>query len=87
MIKNNVILEFGTGDINLISAISVVDGVGMVGFRNQEPREIGTVGDSTEFIEMTELPILMAFNKIESIDVVIDSLKEVKELMLEIETK
>lgn len=80
----HVTLEFGTGDINVIPAIMLDNGLGVVGFRNQEQREIGLHnGDSIEDIDMFQCPVLLTFSKVESIDVVIHALEEIKKLIAE----
>ena len=74
-------IDFGTGDVNIIPGILIEEKIGILGFRNQEPREIGLhngdkAPDSTNAFE-----ILMQFNKTESIDVLIHALKQTKEMM------
>jgi len=85
--NDNVILEFGNGDIGVVAGwkyIGQEDGhkAGIVAFTNQEPRPIG----SQSFIHVgransNEYPVIMLFNKKESIDVVIRKLEEAKYAM------
>ena len=80
-IGEQTIIEFGTGDINIIPGILIQEKIGILGFREQKPRKIGLnngdkAPDSTNAFE-----ILMQFNKIESIDVLIHALNETKEMM------
>lgn len=86
MIKGNLELKFGTGDINIMTGHFIEDGkkIAYTGYRNQTPREIGTEGDDTSNIEkLNDMPILMTFYKTESIDVLIKALEEAKQLMIE----
>ena len=80
-IGGQTIIEFGTGDINIIPGILTEEELGIVGFREQKPRKIGLnngdkAPESTNYFE-----ILMQFNKTESVDVLIHALNETKEMM------
>ena len=57
--------------------------MGFVTFCNQEPREIGKIGDVKlgEEYDIDDFPVVMKFNKKESIDVVIKALLGAKKLM------
>ena len=80
-------LEFGTGDI-CVNGGHFLDGdnkiVGMVAFSNQSPREINAVGDvkAGQKCKVGDFPVVMTFTKAESIDVVINQLKQAKADML-----
>lgn len=77
-----IIVEFGTGDINIIPGILIEEEMGIIGLRKQEPREIG-LNNGDKAPESTNMfKILLQFNKTESIDVLIHSLNEVKEMMI-----
>lgn len=85
-IADSIELEFGSGDIEVMPGLLDTDNtVGAVCFmRKQEATPIGT---RTEYsphkkAEVEETPVRMVFNKVESIDVVIRSLQEAKEFML-----
>lgn len=39
-VDKQIIVEFGTGDINIIPGILIDEEIGMVGLREQKPREI-----------------------------------------------
>lgn len=81
--KPNAILEFGTGDICIASGYIEDEGYGIVGFVNQTAREIGEVGDiKAGRHEVEEFEVMMEFSKVESIDVLIEKLKEAKGYML-----
>lgn len=75
-------LMFGTGDIGF-NAGAIQEGeerVGIVIFYNQEPREIGALGDikaGTE-VRIKDFPVVMLFKKKESVDELIKALEEVK---------
>lgn len=79
---NQTIIQFGTGDINIIPGILKEEEIGIIGLRNQAPREIGLNNGDIPPNNTIEIPIILQFNKTESIDVLIHSLKETKEMML-----
>lgn len=79
---NQTIIEFGTGDINIIPGILKEEEIGIIALRNQKPRKIGLNNGDIPTNKLTEIPIILQFNKTESIDVLIHSLKETKEMML-----
>lgn len=79
---NQTIIEFGTGDINIIPGILKEEEIGIIALRNQKPRKIGLNNGDIQPNKLTEIPIILQFNKTESIDVLIHSLKETKEMML-----
>ena len=82
--KKEAYLEFGTGDICIASGyIESEQGVGFVTFCNQEPREIGKMGDVEldKKYSIDDFPVVMKFSKKESIDVVIKALLDAKKLM------
>lgn len=82
--KPNAILEFGTGDICIASGYSDNREYGMVSFKNQKSREIGSEGDIKNGLHYDEeFDVKMSFTKTESIDVLIEKLKEAKEFMLD----
>lgn len=83
-------LEFGHGDIVVSPGLLKTDDViGAVCFVNHEPREIGFHEDHypNEVKTIDETPVRMIFEKIESIDVVIWALEEVKRMMTEAQTE
>jgi hypothetical protein len=85
-IEESVQLEFGSGDIEVMPGLLATDSsVGAVCFlQKQEATPIGTHTDYEPYkvAEIEETPVRMVFNKAESIDVVIRSLQEAKEFML-----
>lgn len=79
-------LEFGYGDINVSpGTLDCEDVVGVVIFRPQEvAKPIGEHEDHPGLrVDVSESPVRMTFEKIESIDVVIWALEETKRMMLE----
>jgi hypothetical protein len=79
-------LEFGSGDINVAQGLIEGDNVlGVVCFSQKEPAPIGSRGlyDKYQKVEMTETPVRMVFEKVESIDVIIEALQETKRYMLQ----
>ena len=75
------IVEFGTGDINIIQGILIEKEIGIVGFREQKPREIGLNNGDKAPDNTDEFKIILQFDKTESIDVLIHALNETKEMM------
>ena len=80
-IGEQTIIEFGTGDINIIPGILIQEKIGILGFREQKPRKIGLNNEDKAPDSTNAFEILMQFNKIESIDVLIHALNETKEMM------
>lgn len=87
MIKINnkkAIIEFGAGDIGINTYVRTdMEEKGIILY-NQEPRRIGEVADikANSMIEnINDYPIKMIFSKVESIDVFIDMLEELKKLV------
>lgn len=78
--KNTIIL-FGTGDINVVRGILKEEEAGILYLRNQEPREIGLNNGDRPSQDLDEYNVVLQFNKTESIDVLIQSLNEVKDMM------
>lgn len=80
MIKGKAKLEMGTGDIKITAAL-VKDSIGLLCFATEEPHKIGEIVKN----EMTWTPnksqVILSFSKVESIDVLIKNLEEVKRLM------
>jgi hypothetical protein len=82
---SNKEVHFGTGDIKVSSGWLIDDKkVGVLVFRQQAPRPIGGLEESVPFEELDEgvAPVRFVFNKAESVDVVIERLKKVKEYMV-----
>jgi len=80
-IGNRNILYFGNGDIS-VDIGSIIDDENQlefdaVGFRNIIPVQIGTKG-TVESMNVCEYDVIMVFGKIESIDVVIRGLEQIK---------
>lgn len=76
---------FGSGDIKVSCGYRKhKENVGILVLRNQEPQAIGiwVEHEKPEEINTTEAPITLAFNKVESIDVLIRNLEKVKQHML-----
>lgn len=79
---NQTIIQFGNGDINIIPGILKEEEIGIIALRNQTPRKIGLNNGDIPPNNTIEIPIILQFNKTESIDVLIHALKETKEMML-----
>lgn len=74
--------SLGNGDICVIAGN--IEDVGVVAFYPQEPRPIGSAGAirADNPCDLDEFPLVMTFSNVESLDVVIEALQEVKELMI-----
>lgn len=79
---NQTIIQFGTGDINIIPGILKEEEIGIIALRNQTPRKIGLNNGDVPPNNTIEIPIILQFSKTESIDILIHALKETKEMML-----
>lgn len=82
-LENQVTMQFGTGDIGVNPCYEKDGKTGALIFYNQTSREIGSEGDvkAGAKIDINDFPVVMVFNKKESIDVLINALNEVKNLM------
>lgn len=85
-------LEFGYGDIEVAPGLlEVVDeSIGVVIFKQNYKQN--PIGNHTEYpesisIDVTETPVRMVFEKVESIDVVIWALEKAKAMMIKGTTK
>lgn len=82
--NEKAIMEFGKGDIGINTYIRTdIDEKGII-FYNQEPRQIGEMADikaNTMVENINDYPVKMIFPKVESIDVVINMLEELKKLV------
>ena len=85
--EGKVELVFGTGDIGINAGVfddaRVIRPVGLLIFYNQEARNIGDVADikAGTTVAFEDFPVVMKFNKAESIDVLIEALNEAKQAM------
>lgn len=84
--KDKVQVRFGKGDICIVRGWDLEEEgkTAGVGFMNQDPRPIGLDNrDSPKDIEsVQELPVTLIFSNVESIDVMIYSLNQIKEFLL-----
>lgn len=88
MIKNledRTEMVFGKGDIGFNSGVYLENDVmvGVLIFYNQEAREIGEVADikAGTTVNFEDFPVIIKFNKVKSIDILIDALEEAKKSM------
>lgn len=79
MIKGKAKLEFGTGDIRMTAALS--NGVGALCCITQEPHEIGEKVPVSDSWNVEQAETIFTFTKVESIDALIDELKDVRAMM------
>lgn len=84
-------LHFGSGDISVGGGTLAMDEVvGVITFQKQLPQEVGTRTENEpgHVLDPSETPVRMTFDRVESVDVVIRQLQEIKRLMVEkIESK
>lgn len=82
--EGNKEIYFGIGDIKISSGWVKEDkSVGVLALRQQEAKPIGTLEEHLphEEVDAGEVPVRMVFDKVESIDVLIERLEKVKEYM------
>ena len=80
-IDEQTIVNFGTGDINIIPGILTDTEIGIVGLREQAPREIGLNNGDKAPDNINKFKVILQFDKTESIDVLIYALNEAKKMM------
>lgn len=81
MIKGKAEIKFGTGDIRTTSLIS--ENIGIYVLENSEPHEIGDTHPVEDSFTINGKPVMITFSKVESIDVVIQDLLDIKQIMIE----
>ena len=75
-------VEFGKGDICIASGITSDSKFGIVALMEQEPKPIGYyVPLDTPSPSLKEYPVILAFENVESIDVLIERLERTKMYM------
>lgn len=79
MIKGKAKMEFGTGDIRMTSALS--NGIGALCCITQEPHEIGERVPVEDSWNVDQAEVILTFTKPESIDALIDELRDVRAMM------
>lgn len=82
-IEGKAHMQFGSGDIR--SSIGTCNDIAAIAFANGEPRPIGHIGEYK--LKISDIAVVMAFTKTESIDVVIEQLTQLKEIMKESENQ
>ena len=82
MIKNQIQIEFGHGDICVTPAKRKDNKNVALLFANVEPGEIGRHVPADKW-DPTSVDAVMIFNNVESIDVVINALKAAKKMLKE----
>ena len=82
--NNRAVVEFGNGTVLLVPRLTV-EGIGLLGLDMCEPHEIGNFVEFNEPYDINTCPIVLAFHKIESLDVVIEDLKRIRDGMVAFE--
>ena len=81
MIKGKAEVAFGTGDIRTTTAL--FGEVGVYVLDNQLPHKIGEQQPIEDNFTFANKDVMLTFSKVESVDVVINGLIEIKRLMTE----
>jgi hypothetical protein len=77
-LNNRMLIEFGSGDI-LVGGMLCADGVGVLTLNDTSERhEIGESVYCNEAIDPFDVPIVMSFSDIRSVDVLIDHLNSIR---------
>jgi hypothetical protein len=80
--ENNIQVQFGAGDILIGSGMMGDYEQGLVTLVQQEPKPIGTyVKHENPFVEMEAIPVSLIFQKVESLDVLIERLQKTRKYM------
>ncbi len=80
--NNQTIIRFENGDINIVTGImDIEEPLGVIAFREQEPRQIAMHNGDKPSKEIAEYPVIFNFTNEKSIDVLINSLELVKKYM------
>ncbi len=83
--NEKAIMKFGKGDIGINTYVRLdIEEKGII-FYNQEERAIGEMADlkAGECVDnINDYPVKMAFDKVESVDVLIDMLEKLKTLII-----
>lgn len=80
MIKGKAEISFGTGDIRISPILN--DSEGMCILDNQTPHKIGEKEECKDGFAVSDKDVMIRFSNIESLEVLIKSLEELKQLML-----
>ena len=79
MIKGKAKMEFGTGDIRMTSALS--NGIGAFFCKKKAAHEIGERVPVEDSWNVDQAEVILTFTKPESIDALIDELRDVRAMM------
>ena len=82
MIKNQIELEFGHGDIGIMPAKRNDGKKVALFFKNAEPGEVGRLVPAHDW-DPRNAAVVMTFSNVKSIDVLINNLKNAKKMMKE----
>ena len=80
MIYNQTVLEFGSGDICMETFVDEGN-VGVIRLQNVKPGIVGRTSSDSDLLDVDDLGVIMLFENIESLDVVMDSLKFLRKKM------
>jgi hypothetical protein len=82
MSKNSVEVQFGTGDILIGSGMMGDYESGLVSLVPHEPQPIGNyIKHENPHVDMSDIPISLIFQNVESLDVLIERLQTTRKYM------
>ena len=81
MIKGKAEIVFGMGDIRISPILH--EGNGICVLDNQKPHKIGEIVPTEDVFTIRDKDVMITFSNVESLDVVIDRLMELKRLMID----
>ena len=79
--NSSVQILFGSGDISVRVACNKERNSGAIQFTKINPVPIGTVLEMDKPLSLKEAPVTLGFNKVESLDVVINQLLKLRSIM------
>lgn len=79
--EKQIKIEFGKGDIRIVSSGELDGSVGYLALENQVSKPIGKNKEPEDNFSPDKYPILMSFTKVESIDALIGELQRVRDIM------
>lgn len=77
-INTKTIIKFGTGELSISAGLSKNNKTGFVGIGTQKARPIGSKGETQR---IGNIPVVMEFANVESLDALIKQLNNARKLM------
>lgn len=79
--NSSVQILFGKGDICVSVGCSKERDSGAIQFTKIDPEPVGTKLEATKMLNLNEAPVTLGFNKVESLDIVIEQLLKLRHIM------